>query len=279
MTRVLPSRSSSPAIVLSVAGSDSGAGAGVQADLKTCASLNAYCVTVVTAVTAQNTRGVLHVEAISEESVRAQMRAVFDDFTIAAVKIGLIPNALIARVVAESIRAHPGVPVVLDPVGSASTGGVLTAPDARGALVSELFPQVTVLTPNVAEAFAFADQPVSSYEDALIGAGRLLLTLGPTHVLLKGGHRTGPDAEDLLLAAGGELTRIATRRLDVRNNHGSGCTLSTAIAAYLAGGASIENAVRRAKHYIQDALAGAAALKLGAGPGPLEHFFNFEGRG
>ena len=272
----------SPPVVLSVAGSDSGAGAGIQADLKTASALGAYAVTVITAVTAQNTNGVSHVEPMSPASVEAQLESVLADFPVAAVKIGLVPGRAIAEVVGAVLKVRDRIPVVLDPVGSASAGGAMADETARDALIHVLFPLTTLLMPNVNETFALSglltgteasEQSPADEEAALIAAGRKLLALGPSHVLLKGGHRSGAQAVDLLLSGGSEPQRFSGPRLRVRNDHGTGCTLSTAITVELARGNSMVQAVARAKRYVAGALAGADTLDLGAGAGPLDHFF------
>lgn len=265
--------------MLAVAGSDSGAGAGIQADLKTCAALGVYAATVVTAVTAQNTLGVRHVEPVSRASVEAQLNAVFDDFNVAAVKIGLVPNRALADVIGQVLRARAPHYVVLDPVGTASAGGEMADRDAAAALTEHLFPLATVLTPNVNEALTLTglvDSPRDE-ESTLLAAGRALLALGPAYVLLKGGHRPTQEAVDILLSVASSERRYRGARLNVHNDHGTGCTLSSAIAAQLALGATVEEAVETAKRYVTGALSRADALTLGSGPGPLDHFFGSNG--
>lgn len=262
-----PSRSP---VVCAIAGSDSGAGAGVQADLKTCAALGVYAVTVVTALTAQNTCGVRHVEVASDESVAEQLAAVLEDFAVAAVKIGLLPNPGVVREVARVLSRRTGLPVVLDPVGAASAGGDMQVPGTPAVMAQTLFPHVTLLTPNAPEAAALARIEIEDEHD-VVRAGERLRGTGVRYVLVKGGHRGGPLATDVLVGPRG-ARRFSAARLPVRNDHGTGCTLASAVAAYLARGWEMDAAVGEAKRYLTDALAGADALNLGRGRGPLDHF-------
>ena len=262
------------AVVLSIAGSDSGGGAGIQADLKTCAALGVPAVTVVTAVTAQNTLGVHHVESCSRDSVSRQLDAVFSDFNVAAVKVGLLPNSAVVRVVARFLGARLDIPVVVDPVSTASTASAARRMQAEGTaetLVAELIPRATLLTPNVGEVAALTGVTELASEADLVRACGRLRELGAESILCKGGHRSGPLATDLLIGENG-LRRFSSPRLPVKNSHGTGCTLSSAIAAYLVRGVPMQVAVGEAKRYLSDALAAADAVQIGRGVGPLHHF-------
>lgn len=257
------------AIALTIAGSDSGGGAGIQADLKTFAALGAYGASVVTAVTAQNTCAVTAVETMSPTIVRAQINAVFDDLAVGAVKIGMLGDPEVIRVVADCLRGC-GLPVVLDPVMVAKSGDRLLDCEAIAALRAELVPLATVLTPNLPEAAALLGEAAGPDLMACEAQGRALLELGPEWVLMKGGHAEGPVCTDLLL---GPVRRCLTApRVDTRNTHGTGCTLSAAIAAGLAQGRAVPGAVARAHSYLQGAIATADELKVGSGHGPVHHF-------
>lgn len=257
------------AIALTIAGSDSGGGAGIQADLKTFSALSVYGASVLTAVTAQNTRQVQAVELMSPEIVRAQLAAVFDDLPIAAVKIGMLGNPAIISAVAESLRER-SLPIVVDPVMVAKSGDRLLAAEAISALVSELIPLATILTPNSPEAADLLGQKLATEDDQRTEQGHALLQLGAKWVLMKGGHVEGPICTDILM--GPEQHRFRSDRLETKNTHGTGCTLSSAIAAGLATGLSVPEAVAEAHNYLQSALVAGVNLKIGAGHGPVHHF-------
>lgn len=259
--------------VLSIAGSDSGGGAGIQADLKTFAALGCYGMTAITAVTAQNTLGVTAIHAVPAEILQAQLAAVFDDIGVDAVKIGMLHSPEIVRVVAQALRSYRVRHVVLDPVMVATSGDRLIAPDTVAVLVRELFPLACVVTPNLDEAALLLGRPIETVGQ-LDDAARDLLALGAPAVLLKGGHLAGDTVVDLLAVAGqppAEWQRLQSARIASRNVHGTGCTLSSAIAAQLALGHDLPQAVTLARSYILQAIATGADVRTGAGHGPLNH--------
>jgi hydroxymethylpyrimidine/phosphomethylpyrimidine kinase len=269
--------------LLTVAGSDSGGGAGIQADLKTFAAHGAYGMSALTAVTAQNTRAVTAVHEIPPEIVAAQIDAVFEDLGVDGVKIGMLASAPIVRVVADRLRhwAAPGAPqappIVLDPVMVAKSGDPLLADDAVAALEEELLPLATLVTPNLPEAARLTGLPVAARQERL-EAARALAARGPA-VLLKGGHGEEDEVVDLLVtpasAAGEEAARTFRHpRIETRSTHGTGCTLSSAVAARLAAGDPLERAVEGGIRYLQGAM--AAAVPLGSGHGPVNHLFRFD---
>ncbi len=257
--------------VLSIAGSDPSGGAGIQADLKAIAAQGCYGMAALTALTAQNTRGVEGVHLVPPRFVAAQIDAVFDDIEVAAVKIGMIADVDIAAAVAETLEDRRQPWVVLDPVMIAKGGDRLLAEEAVETLRTRLVPLSSVVTPNLPEAAALlgTDEPrdVEDMEEA----AQALLALGPQAVLLKGGHLKGP-AVDVLARAGAPMLRLEGVRQATRNTHGTGCTLSSALAAQLALTGNLEVAARRAKDYVARAIAAADALNVGSGHGPLDHF-------
>jgi hydroxymethylpyrimidine/phosphomethylpyrimidine kinase len=260
-----------PAIALTVAGSDSGGGAGIQADLKTFSALGVYGASVITAVTAQNTRAVTAVHAIPVETIAAQLGAVFDDLAISAMKIGMLGGPEIIDTVARSLHGR-GLPVVLDPVMVAKSGDALLPEEAVAALRETLLPLASLLTPNLPEAARLLGVDVAASEAEMAAQGRALLALGPQAVLMKGGHGKGERCVDLLVTSGGGTLRLEAPRRATRNTHGTGCTLSAAIAAGLAKGTDLASAVRAAHDYLQGAIAAADGLAVGSGHGPVHHF-------
>ncbi|MDR2789274.1 MAG: bifunctional hydroxymethylpyrimidine kinase/phosphomethylpyrimidine kinase [Candidatus Accumulibacter sp.] len=256
--------------VLSIAGSDSSGGAGIQADLKTFAALGCYGMTAITALTAQNTRGVRSIHGVPPRMLREQIDAVIEDIGAHAVKIGMLHAPEIVAVVAEAIDRHGLRKVVLDPVMVATSGAVLTETPAIEALARELFPRADVLTPNLEEAALLVGRPLRAPED-MESAATTLLERGARAVLLKGGHLPGDTVIDLLFTETGEKYRLEAPRIHSANTHGTGCTLSSAIAAYLALGESLPEAVRRARDYVRHALRAGAPVRTGAGSGPLNH--------
>jgi len=258
-------------IAVTIAGSDSGGGAGIQADLKTFSALGVYGASVVTAITAQNTKRVFAVHAVPADIIAAQIDAVFSDMTAGAVKIGMLANALAIDAVAAGFDRHRLRNVVLDPVMIASSGEKLLEPDAIGEL-RKLISRVRVVTPNLPEAAALLDEPIARGEDEMRDQARKLLALGAAAVLIKGGHGSGPQSVDLLIE-GESCERFAAPRLATANSHGTGCTLAAAIAAGLAKGETLSTAVERAKDYIGAAIAAADRLEIGSGRGPVHHFF------
>ena len=259
------------AIALTIAGSDSSGGAGIQADLKTFSALGVYGASAITALTAQNTRGVEAVLVVPPDFVARQIKVVARDLKVGAVKIGMLATSEVIEAVAGALEALPGVPVVLDPVMVAASGDVLLDEDAIDTLRTVLLPRATVITPNLPEAAKLLGVDIAKTEAEMVEQAQRLKALGAKAVLVKGGHADGPEAVDLLLDAEGEL-RVAAPRVATRNTHGTGCTLSSAIAAELAKGASLREAVVAAKAYVTAAIAAADELEIGKGRGPVQHF-------
>ena len=264
--------SSKVAIALTIAGSDSSGGAGIQADLKTFSAFGVYGASVLTALTAQNTRGVQGVEPVRAQFVTAQLASVLSDLEIGAIKTGMLATAPVVSAVAAGLSRHRRLPLVVDPVMVATSGDVLLASDAVAALKSELFPLATLVTPNIPEAGALLGVSPAETEEAAAEQAHAIAQLGGAAVLVKGGHGTGSEAVDILYA-GGTITRLAAPRIDTPHTHGTGCTLSAAIAALLAQGAGLEEAVRRAKAYVSAALAAGRDLGIGHGHGPVDHLY------
>lgn len=256
--------------VLSIAGSDSGGGAGIQADLKTFSALGCYGMTAITAITAQNTCGVTGIHGIPPEMLKAQIDAVVQDIGVDAVKIGMLHSPEVVRVVADAIRTYQLPHVVLDPVMVATSGDRLIAQETVGVLVQELFPLAEVITPNLDEAGWLLGRKIEGV-DALQGAVNDLLALGAPAALLKGGHLPGDWVVDLLGTRGGIAQRLESARIATHNGHGTGCTLSSAVAAHLALGLPLQRAVERARSYILGAIAAGADVHTGKGHGPLNH--------
>ena len=255
---------------LTIAGSDSGGGAGIQADLKTFSALGVYGTSALTAITAQNTRGVFAVEAISPVMISAQIEAVLDDIPPQAIKIGMLASPEIVAVVAAAIEGYGG-PVVLDPVMVAKSGEALLADEAEAALVERLLPRADVLTPNLPEAARLLGRAEARDARETEAQGRALIGLGARAVVMKGGHAEGPSCNDRLMTASGVMA-MEQPRLTTRNTHGTGCSLSSAIAAELAKGAEFEAAVRRAQAWLHGAIRAADGLGIGSGHGPVHHF-------
>lgn len=259
--------------VLSIAGSDSGGGAGIQADLKTCAALGCYGMTAITAITVQNTLGVTGIHGIPLDTVRGQIDAVVQDIGVDAVKIGMLATPDVVSVVADAIRRHRIRNVVLDPVMVATSGDRLIVPETAQALVSELFPLATVITPNLDEAALLLGRSIDGI-GALDAAVADLLAMGASAVLLKGGHLSGDLVMDVLGRQGqqaGDYLRLQSQRIITHNGHGTGCTLSSAIASFLAQGLALEAAVTEARRYILGAIEAGAEVYTGQGHGPLNH--------
>jgi hydroxymethylpyrimidine/phosphomethylpyrimidine kinase len=261
-------------IAVTIAGSDSGGGAGIQADLKTFSALGVYGASVIAALTAQNTKGVTALHEVPPDFVSAQIDAVFSDLSVGAVKIGLLSNAGVIEAVAAGLKRWQQSNIVLDPVMIASSGDRLLQPGAIDLLRGALMPQALVITPNLLEAAALLDAAPAVDEVEMQVQAERLLALGARAVLIKGGHGKGPESADLLVDAA-HLTRFAARRVATRNSHGTGCTLSSAIAAGLAKGRDLSEAVREAKDYTTAAIAAADRLRVGSGPGPVHHFHHW----
>jgi hydroxymethylpyrimidine/phosphomethylpyrimidine kinase len=261
-------------IALTIAGSDPSGGAGIQADLKTFAAFGVYGASVITALTAQNTHGVTGVHEVPADFVAAQIDAVFGDLDVGAVKIGMVAQlATIDAIVAGLARWSPG-PVVLDPVMVATSGDRLLAADAVDALRTQLIPRAALITPNLPEAAALLDEPMASSEAAIESQGQRLLAMGCGAVLIKGGHGQGAQSIDYLISGNGTVA-LAAPRIATNNTHGTGCSLSSAIAAGLAKGDAMETAVRNAKTWISAAIVAADRLGVGHGNGPIHHFHGF----
>lgn len=257
-------------IAVTIAGSDSSGGAGIQADLKTFAALGVYGASVITALTAQNTLGVQGIHDVPPEFVRQQITSVFSDLTVNAVKIGMLSRPEVIEAVADGLDAWNPPFVVLDPVMIAASGDPLITAEAIETLRDRLIPRATVITPNLPEAAKLSGRAVAGGEAEMRLQAEALLALGAKAVIVKGGHAAGPESSDLLVSANGAQWFTA-RRVETKNTHGTGCTLSSAIAAYLARGSTLEDAVEQAKLYLTGAIAHADDLRIGKGHGPVHH--------
>jgi hydroxymethylpyrimidine/phosphomethylpyrimidine kinase len=258
-------------IAVTIAGSDSGGGAGIQADLKTFSALGVYGASVITALTAQNTKGVTGIHDVPPDFIAAQIDAVFSDLAVRAVKIGMLSQPAVIEAVAAGLDRWGQKAVVLDPVMVATSGDRLLNPAAIEVLKRVLIPRALVITPNLHEAAALLDAPLAQSEDEMRRQAEALMVRGARAVLIKGGHGEGAESVDVLLAAE-SFTRLATARIKTRNTHGTGCTLSSAIAAGLAKGLDLIAAVREAKVYVSEAIAASERLTIGTGHGPVHHF-------
>lgn len=255
--------------VLTIAGSDSGGGAGIQADLKTYTALGCYGMSAITAVTVQNTQGVFGYHEIPAETVAGQITVVLDDIGADAVKTGMLASVAIIEAVVGALRARDLPKLVVDPVMVAKSGDPLLQENARTALIDLLLPMATVVTPNIPEAEVLTAMKISSLNEVM-EAARIIRAMGPRYVLMKGGHLAGKEATDYLFD-GTTLHTFAAERIDTKNTHGTGCTYASAIAAYLAHGDSPVEAVRRAKVWLHGAIGNN--LSLGHGHGPLNHLW------
>ena len=261
--------------VITIAGSDSGGGAGIQADLKTFAALGCYGSSAITAVTVQNTLGVQAIHSIPAEIVEGQIRAVMDDIKPAAVKVGMVHTPELASIINETLKNYPGVPVIFDPVMISTSGHKLILDDTIAALKAGLIVSADLLTPNLDEAVLLCGKRIKSLDD-MLEAAKLLIGFGCKAVLLKGGHLNGPIMYDVYVSAEGFSTVFNAAHIQTRNTHGTGCTLSAAIAAKLALGYSMIPAIDSAKSYLSSALEHGRDVQTGAGSGPLNHFFKPE---
>jgi hydroxymethylpyrimidine/phosphomethylpyrimidine kinase len=257
--------------VLSIAGSDPSGGAGIQADLKSFAARGTYGMAAITALTAQNTQGVAGVHIAPAGFVRQQIDVIFADIRVDAVKIGMIANAEIATVIAQALFPYPELIIVLDPVMVAKGGAKLLQDDASSALIKQLIPLATVMTPNLPEAADILGCPAAVTREDMQDQAQALLQLGAKAVLLKGGHLEGSKSPDLL-AMGDQLIWIEGIRHQTKNTHGTGCSLSSALAAELAKGKDLENAARIAKLWLTEAIIQQDNLTVGSGHGPVNHF-------
>jgi hydroxymethylpyrimidine/phosphomethylpyrimidine kinase len=261
-------------VALTIAGSDSSGGAGIQADLKTFAALGVYGASVLTALTAQNTKGVTGIHFVPPAFVTAQIDAVFADLDVGAVKIGMAAQLLTIEAIASALERWQPKHVVLDPVMVATSGDRLLPADAVEALRTKLVPRAAILTPNLPEAAALLNEPIAAGEAAITDQGRRLLAMGCPAVLIKGGHGEGAESIDYLIDRD-RVTALPARRIATQNTHGTGCSLSSAIAAELAKGAEMRTAVRDAKAWVSTAIAQADRFSVGHGHGPIHHFHKF----
>ena len=262
-------------VVLSIAGSDSSGGAGIQADIKTLSAIGVYGATAITAITAQNTRGVHTQLALPPQMVRDQIVAVVEDLSPVAIKIGMLANAEVAECVAEALADYP-IPIVLDPVMVSTSGHRLLSAEAEEVVKHRLLPMATLITPNIPEMEALADMPVDTF-DQKRRAAEHLFSYGVKAILLKGGHEEGDTKCDILFTqttSGIEYTTFSSETIATRNTHGTGCTLSSAIAAYIARGCEVEDAIRHAKEFVTEAIRYGADIAIGHGYGPVNHGFN-----
>lgn len=268
------SSASKTPVAFTIAGSDPSGGAGLQADLKTFSAFGVYGCAAVTALTAQNTRGVSGVWPVPAGSVAAQIASVLDDVPVGSIKLGMLFNRAVIAEVAAELRGCPDIPIVCDPVMVATSGDRLLNDDAVATLVAELLPLAAIITPNTAEAAVLLGSAAARNESDLSSQAAALLDLGPRAVLLKGGHLPGDEATDLFVwREDGRIRelRLSAPRIPTQNTHGTGCTLAAAIAAGLAAGHSPQDAVRTAKNFLQNALAHADELQVGSGSGPVNH--------
>lgn len=261
--------------VLIIAGSDSGGGAGIQADLKTVSACGAYAATAITAITVQNTMGVTGIHAIPTSIIQGQIRAVLDDIGADAIKIGMLHSVEVIRGVAETLSEYPEIPVILDPVMVSTSGHRLMEEDAVECLKQKLIPRALIITPNLPEAEVLLNQKITSLQD-MEHAAQALSMNSKVSVYLKAGHWEGDILTDFFYnAPQNRFKRIPASRFNTPNTHGTGCTLSSALAAFVARGASVEEAAIRAKEYIAGAIEAGAAYTLGRGHGPVHHFYQY----
>ena len=267
------------AIALTIAGSDSSGGAGIQADIKTFSAFGVYGASVITALTAQNTRGVVGVHSTPVAFITAQLDAVASDLAIGAVKTGMLATREAVLAVCEGIKRHRLAPLVADPVMVATSGDVLLDADAIDAVRRELIPLAALITPNLLEAARLLDErPAGTMAEMEAQARALVARFGARNVLIKGGHGAGAEAVDVLLVDGAAHA-LSKPRLNVKNTHGTGCTLSAAIAALLAQGVPLVEAATRAKAYVWQALAAGEGLGVGHGNGPVDHLYAIRSHG
>lgn len=268
----MPSKDTKTYIALTIAGSDSSGGAGIQADLKTFSALGTYGASVVTAVTAQNTRCVTHVHTLPADMIRAQIDAVLDDLEVSAIKIGMLSSSEVIEAVMAALQTFRG-PVVLDPVMVAKSGDTLLENDAIDTLRQLLVPRADLVTPNMPEAAILAGGSMAEDSTQMLKHAETLQKLGARSVLVKGGHGSAERCTDWLIGEDGERVRLDSPRVRTRNTHGTGCTYSSAIAAHLARGRSIQDAVRQAHAYLAGAIRAADCCHVGTGHGPVHHFY------
>lgn len=269
----MPHTINTPPIVLTIAGSDSGGGAGIQADIKAISATGSYACSVITAVTSQNTLGVSAIHPIPVEHIASQLDAVFTDLNIAAVKVGMLADADIIEMVASKIRHYQPNHLVVDPVMVATSGDPLLTQAAVSTMKQQLLPLADLITPNLPESVALVGGDVPNNEQQMAAMIASLRTLGAKAVLLKGGHLEQTESSSDLLIEQHSSDLLAAKRIVTNNTHGTGCTLSSAIASYLAQGNRLHKAVYLGKQYISQAISHADQLKVGRGHGPVHHFF------
>ena len=260
-------------VVLSIAGSDSGGGAGIQADLKTISALGCFGTTAITAITAQNTLGVTGIHPVPTELVTAQIKAVMDDLRPAALKIGMVYSSALATAIAEMLSEYPQIPVIFDPVMVTSSGDSLIKDQTVTTLKEQLFPLAELVTPNLEEASILAGFEVVAIPD-MEKAARRLLQYGCNAVLIKGGHLAGSELCDFYLHKNGDARMFRSKKIETNNTHGTGCTLSSAIASFRASGEDLVTAILKGKAYTHQAIEEGQHARTGAGHGPLNHFFD-----
>jgi hydroxymethylpyrimidine/phosphomethylpyrimidine kinase len=260
-------------VVLTIAGSDSGGGAGIQADLKTISALGCFGTTVITAITAQNTLRVYNIHHIPIEFVKSQIKAVIDDLKPSAIKIGMVHSAAQAMAIAESLKDYRSVPIIFDPVMAATSGDSLIAKDTIGTFKQVLLPLAKMVTPNLDEAVILADMEINTIDNMKEAAARII-QYGSYSVLIKGGHLKGPNLFDLYLDQDGVEHVYRSKKINTINTHGTGCSLSSAIASFMALGNDLNQSISKSKIYIQNAIEQGKNVKTGEGHGPLNHFFD-----
>ena len=263
-----------PPIALTIAGSDPSGGAGIQADLKTFTALGVYGASVITALTAQNTRGVTGVMKVPADFIAAQFDAVTSDLAIGAIKTGMLADTETVASVSTLLSRLRGIPIVVDPVMVATSGDRLLDENAVAAVRERLIPLASLITPNLPEAAALLSTEVARSDAELTEQAEALLQLGCAAVLIKGGHGCGDEAVDLLVTASGDCLRLSAPRIAKRNTHGTGCTLAAAIAANLASGRALTDSVQTAKAFVWSAINSAATQQIGGGNGPVDHLFS-----
>ena len=261
------------AIALTIAGSDSGGGAGIQADIKAMSALGTYGASVITALTAQNTCEVRAIHDIPADFIACQIDCVLDDLDVKAIKIGMLSQVSVIEAVAERLKDRAqNIPIILDPVMVAKSGDLLLQMNAVNALKEKLLPLATLITPNIPEAIVLSGCETVTNETQMLGVGEKLLEMGPQAVLVKGGHLSGDECLDILLSPNQGPQRFTSPRVHTTNTHGTGCTLSAAIAALIAQGYDLSNAIGKAHEYLTKAIRAADQLTIGKGHGPVHHF-------
>ena len=272
------SSSSHTPVALTIAGSDSSGGAGIQADLKTFTAFGVYGASVLTALTAQNTLGVQGIQSVPPEFISAQLDSVLGDLAVSAIKTGMLPNAEAIAAVVRAIDDHAEVPLVVDPVLVATSGDPLAGDDVRDALIRELAPRATILTPNLPEAAHLLNTNLAETDAEQVRQAEAICALGARSVLLKGGHASSKVARDVLVGQG-EPEWYELPRIDTANTHGTGCTLAAAIAALLAQGVDLDAAVLQAKRFVWEAIDAGRNMNIGAGNGPIDHLYALRSKG